>query len=461
MIDKDGENVALAGIATQSSTYEDPNYSAENFCAAELAIDGSTCSQWDKCLSHTKEDQGAFWQVQLNNLYDIKEVRIYNRIDINWADCCRNRLSNSAVSLWDGDTILASKDIGDASSTDVFRMFASEFTPVPWKIEHLGLRADFAADSDDEFEMEYLVAKDRPYRHYLYQKDCRTNVTDIDVDATASLERQPGSYSSLLLAYNINRTAIGGSSIWNKDAKQIEICQVVQLTHGTAADPSGLMVIVEDFSNVTIGFDLTSGFSIQVNQTGLAIDNRTDEVSLAGFVVAFHCNGALMVKAVADLGPNDVLHVCIKTTSTDVVIKKLNNMEIRQDSQTLPVVVGDTPSIPAITTREYLSTGVLVSTRVPANVIDYETPGASIVVGGDVTLGFGDDSERKLRLADINRELQADGGDEDASFEVDIGLQADSAVELDDAQVLNFAQVVEVNGFAVLAAIATAAYAMW
>ncbi len=134
---------------------------------------------------------------------------------------------------------------------------------------------------------------------------------------------------------------------------------------------------------------------------------------------------------------------------------------------TFQVILKKAVPIPAITSYEFInSTSVLVETRVPINMFDYEATGASIAVEGDATLNLAG-SERKLRLADVDRKLQAgSGGDgldvnEEAPFKVDINLQSDGSVQVDGVQDFNVAQIVQVRGFAFLAAVVSAAYAMW
>ncbi|XP_060720308.1 fucolectin-like [Tachysurus vachellii] len=67
-------NVALRGIATQSSLY--------TYYYASLAIDGNRNSVLSaSSCSHTKADYGPWWRVDLLVLYDISNVIITNRGD--------------------------------------------------------------------------------------------------------------------------------------------------------------------------------------------------------------------------------------------------------------------------------------------------------------------------------------------------------------------------------------------
>ena len=82
------QNLALNGVATQSSTAFDAN--------ASRAIDGNTSGLWnDNSVTHTNLDANAWWQVDLGSTEAIGEINIFNRTD----DCCINRLDNFTVSV--------------------------------------------------------------------------------------------------------------------------------------------------------------------------------------------------------------------------------------------------------------------------------------------------------------------------------------------------------------------------
>jgi hypothetical protein len=82
-------NVALqaGAVASQSSSYylvPDPRF----------AIDGNLSD-----FTHTNNEQGAWWQVQLIQPYAIDTIVLWNR-----EDCCRDRLSNFRLSVLNGLT---------------------------------------------------------------------------------------------------------------------------------------------------------------------------------------------------------------------------------------------------------------------------------------------------------------------------------------------------------------------
>lgn len=76
-------NVALNKPATQSST----SYGG----VASRAVDGNTSGLWEKgSVTHTANNLNAWWEVDLQNNYQINSVELWNRTN----SCCISRLSN-------------------------------------------------------------------------------------------------------------------------------------------------------------------------------------------------------------------------------------------------------------------------------------------------------------------------------------------------------------------------------
>ncbi|XP_026990788.2 fucolectin-like [Tachysurus fulvidraco] len=86
-------NVALKGIATQSSSYSSSYY-------ASLAIDGNRASNMDSySCTATNAEIGPWWRVDLLAVYDISNVIITNR-----ADCCAERINGAEIHI--GNSII-------------------------------------------------------------------------------------------------------------------------------------------------------------------------------------------------------------------------------------------------------------------------------------------------------------------------------------------------------------------
>ena len=90
-------NVALDKNAKQSST-------ALNALASR-AVDGNTNGNWpNNSVTHTDPDANAWWQVDLGEVTDIAQIKVWNR-----TDCCGERLSNFYVLV--SDKPFASNDL--------------------------------------------------------------------------------------------------------------------------------------------------------------------------------------------------------------------------------------------------------------------------------------------------------------------------------------------------------------
>lgn len=85
-------NLALHKPATQSSIYPHTLYAV-----AAKAVDGNADGNFhSRSVTHTRRDLHAWWEVDLVTQSVIKSVIIFNRLD-----CCRERLMNFDVKLFD------------------------------------------------------------------------------------------------------------------------------------------------------------------------------------------------------------------------------------------------------------------------------------------------------------------------------------------------------------------------
>lgn len=90
-------NLALNQTTKQSSNY--PN------AVSDRAVDGNTSGLWeDATIANTQNEQNAWWEVDLGDVYDLSHINIWNR-----TDCCPNRLANFHVLV--SDTPFDSQDL--------------------------------------------------------------------------------------------------------------------------------------------------------------------------------------------------------------------------------------------------------------------------------------------------------------------------------------------------------------
>lgn len=92
--DADGalKNVALGKKARQSSEYN------VGISGAEKAVDGNLDGRFkfnrQNSITHTKDEQNPWWEVDLGESYEISEIKIWNRFD-----CCWQRLQNFHITV--------------------------------------------------------------------------------------------------------------------------------------------------------------------------------------------------------------------------------------------------------------------------------------------------------------------------------------------------------------------------
>ena len=106
-------DIARYQPATQSST-------ASHSCSptASKAVDGNTegvfypwCS-----VTHTNNDDQAWWQVHLQGWRTVFAVRVFNRVD-----CCMERLANFNVTLRNANgATLATKNFAGGTRTEIY-----------------------------------------------------------------------------------------------------------------------------------------------------------------------------------------------------------------------------------------------------------------------------------------------------------------------------------------------------
>ena len=167
--------------------------------------------------------------------------------------------------------------------------------------------------------MNYEIGNGRQFDTLLFLKDCTTNVTDITINYTESLLTQMNAnFSTVTLGYNIDKSMIANSSIWNATSSQIELCQVVQLKEGT-------MVIIEDIRQVTIDFDMLVDYQVTPIDLGAETTNAgNDTIDVSSYIEACKCAGVSFVCNTDTLVPNSELIVCIKSVSPDLLIDFLD-----------------------------------------------------------------------------------------------------------------------------------------
>jgi hypothetical protein len=122
----------LSGTASQSSVVAGafPN----------RAIDGNTGGM---SITHTENEINPWWKVDLNGVFYIENIVIWNR-----ADCCKERLSNANVDIIgvDGGTI-STFNIGDSTGKTRIELGVGVYGASESTVNECGLLASFRSAS--------------------------------------------------------------------------------------------------------------------------------------------------------------------------------------------------------------------------------------------------------------------------------------------------------------------------
>lgn len=183
--------------------------------------------------------------------------------------------------------------------------------------------ADFSVNSTHELQMSYDITVLRSYDYFVFESGCESEITDVSVTIT-DIGRDPkdASHDTLRLAIDVDKTNIAGSSIWNEDENQLELCVAVQLL---LDDP--YMVVVEDKREMTIAFDMIADFNFTNDLGAGSIESGSGSTNVDDYVRACKCGGPDSFACDSSpLPPNAQLHVCVWSLDTDVEIKTIDSM---------------------------------------------------------------------------------------------------------------------------------------
>jgi len=322
-------------------------------------------------------------------------------------------------------------------------------TTTHWSIVFHNMTADFIADSDKELVMIYQISRGRTFKHTLYAGGCAnlTTITGlaagIDYNVTNGTTMGQGGMDTLQLDYSFNKAKIASSNIWDSSSDNIELCQVVELIEQST--DLGEMIIVSDKRNVTIDFNLTASFNLDIDLKEAALTSANTSTSVQDYLTAYQCNESFE-NDTSPLVANGQLFVCIKSSSTDVEIERIDSMTIKQgtvDPVRLPVIVNSLVQYSAITEVTAVSTILhVVLTRVPTNVFSFADDQGINIVGSLTTRLIGSVGSGRMLQEDI---ASADGTEVAISFDVKVALQPEPEVVM-----MNSAKRIAGKGFAIM-----------
>lgn len=190
----------------------------------------------------------------------------------------------------------------------------------PWGIWYLGLSPEFNEEIDWELQVYYLIPKNRPYETSILARDCKTPIHGIDVTLQAYRSGNSAETDLLILEYDLDKSAITGSNIWDSSLSELAVCHAVRLV-------SDYLTTMEDKRVFEISFGLSVAFTIQTPLEQAVVNVEAHDVHVASYVESCKCGG--MQKFTCDanaLAPNTELYLCIKSISSDVEVARLGSI---------------------------------------------------------------------------------------------------------------------------------------
>jgi len=128
---------------------------------------------------------------------------------------------------------------------------------------------DFGIDSPHEIEIQYEMGTNRQYEVELLAFDCETSISGIlnrpldIINVTSNVDsiENDDEHELLTLQYDIDKSLLSSSNIWNTETNEVKLCSVVRLTY-YSDDDARLWVITQDKRKINIYVDLTVGFTV-------------------------------------------------------------------------------------------------------------------------------------------------------------------------------------------------------
>jgi len=164
-------------------------------------------------------------------------------------------------------------------------------------------------------------------------KGCKENVSVENaelVNSTYVVTDYNSTSQKLTVTHDINKSLLGNSSIYNATTNKLNVCQRIKLVLKTSdADGStSNMIIVEDVREIEVDFDLDFDYTIYDTSLAAAtIEQNQTEINFDSYIEAYKCNlGENYAPDNNPLAPNTMLHICIHSLSSDVLIDALESM---------------------------------------------------------------------------------------------------------------------------------------
>ena len=255
-----------------------------------------------------------------------------------------------------------------------------------WDITFINLLTDFSKDSTNEATLNYELGKGRSsYQVALFNKGCASDIAGTTVGLTTSTAEQVPTSTDhddleILLDFDKQTMATSGSNIWDSFSQKIELCVVVQLLSATGD------IITEDKRDIDIAFDFDVDFTTQepVNMQAASLSSGSSTTSVDNYVEACTCDDATSFTCNTDtLGPNSLLNICISSTSSDMNVNYIDNLNMTQGAEEFVIIEAGEEQDSSISSMTMVpaNNGVHVATIIPSAFFSYSSTSTAVVTG--------------------------------------------------------------------------------
>jgi len=287
-----------------------------------------------------------------------------------------------------------------------------------WDINYIDMKLNFEANSTQELVFMYNISSTREYEYELFEKDCSTKIVGnlITSNRSSTSTEHNSDLDDLSLFYDIDQSAISSSPIWNQTSQEMVMCLVVSLISN---EDVGKFIIAQDKHVITVGINSTVNFSFDNAFQYSAAGNASSTADLYDYVEACKCTeDETFVCDSSPLAPNEVFHVCVKSSSPDVRIRDVTQMNIGQDDESLAVIQGGNIKYSSFSSKIPHSdqNGYKINVLLPINLFNFS--GSNVTVDGTLKMQLGQPEEESRFL----RKLASENGLEAASFMLQIAL---------------------------------------
>ena len=134
---------------------------------------------------------------------------------------------------------------------------------------------DFGKDSPHEIIVQYEMGINRQYEVELLAFDCESPISGIlnrplsIINITSNVDsiESDDKHEMLSLQYDLDKSLLSSSNIWNTETNEVQLCSVVRLIYypdndGETGEEEEPWIITQDKRKINIYIDLTVGFTV-------------------------------------------------------------------------------------------------------------------------------------------------------------------------------------------------------